>query len=165
MLTPVRRRTAAVSLMLLVPLLTGCGIGFGAQTDKVYQPAVGVNDTSGSVDVLNAVIVSSTDGKGTFVASLVNPADAEPDSLTGLSGDAQGEVASPVKIEPDALVNLADTGAVSVSGDRVAPGNFVRLTLAFDSGQKTMLNVPVVNSEDPEYAGVKAASPSATPAP
>ncbi len=164
MLTPVRRRTAAVSLMLLVPLLSACGIGFGYQTDQVYQPAVGVNDTSGTVDVLGAVIVSGTEGQGTFVASLVNQAGAEDDALTAVTGDAQGTVLSPVQIKPDALVNLADTGAVSITGDRVAAGNFVRLTLQFESGQKTTVNVPVVE-DDAEYADVKTARPPLSPAP
>ncbi len=162
MLTPVRRRTAAVSLMLLVPLLSGCGIGFGAQTDKVYQPAVGVNERSGSIAVMNAVIVSGTEGQGTFVASLVNRIDSDEDELTGITGDAQGQVLSPITVKPDTLVNLADTGAVSVTGDRVAPGNFVRLTLQFSSGQKTELNVPVVADDGP-YVDVKTARPPATP--
>ena len=70
MLTSARRRLAAVALVLLVPLLGACG--FGYQTDQVYQPSVGVNDRDGTVDVLGAVVVSSADGQGTFVASLVN---------------------------------------------------------------------------------------------
>ena len=68
MLTPVRRRLAALALVLLVPGLGACQY----QTDQVYQPGVGVNNRDGTVDVLGAVVVSSTDGKGTFVASLVN---------------------------------------------------------------------------------------------
>jgi len=70
MLTPVRRRLAALALVLLVPSLGACG--FGYQTDKVYQPAVGVNNRSGAVAVLGAVVVSGSDGSGTFVTSLVN---------------------------------------------------------------------------------------------
>ena len=106
------------------------------QTDQVYQPSVGVNDRDGSVDVLGAVVVSSSDGQGTFVASLVNNDLEESDVLTNVTGeDVQALLAAPVRIGPESLVNLADTGAVSVSGDGVSPGKFVRLTLVFQSGQ------------------------------
>ena len=62
-----------------------------------------MNDSSGSVAVMNAVIVSGTDGQGTFVASLVNRIDAGEDELTAISGDAESEVLSPITIKPDTL--------------------------------------------------------------
>ena len=129
-------------MVLLVPTLGACG--FDYQTDQVYQPGVGVNNRDGSVDVLGAVVVSSTDGEGTFVASLVNKSDND-DTLESVTGeDLQAQVSSPVEVKADTLVNLADTGAVSVTGENVEPGKFVRLTLQFEGGQKTEVNVPVV---------------------
>ena len=129
-------------MVLLVPTLGACG--FGYQTDQVYQPGVGVNNRDGSVDVLGAVVVSSTDGEGTFVASLVNKSDTD-DSLESMTGeDVQVQLSAPVEVKADTLVNLADTGAVSVTGENVAPGKFVRLTLQFEGGQTTEVNVPVV---------------------
>lgn len=157
MLTPTRRRLAAVAMVLLVPTLGACG-SFNYQTDQVYQPGVGVNNREGSVDVLGAVIVSSTDGEGTFVASLVNQADTD-DSLESMDGDdILAQISSPVEVKADTLVNLADTGAVSVTGEDVSPGAWVRLTLKFESGQSTELNVPVVPDED-EFSDVEPASP------
>lgn len=144
-------------MVLLVPTLGACG-SFSYQTDQVYQPGVGVNNREGSIDVLGAVVVSSTDGEGTFVASLVNQGE-EADSLESLSGeDIQAQVSSPVEVKADTLVNLADTGAVSVTGEDVSPGAFVRLTLQFEGGQSTELNVPVVPDED-EFSDVEPASP------
>jgi copper(I)-binding protein len=143
MLTSTRRRLAAVALVLLVPVLGACG--FGYQTDQVYQPATGVNNRSGTVDVLNAVVVSSVNGEGTFVASLVNKSDDKDDSLVSMSGDGLTiQLTAPVKVPAGSLVNLADTGAVSVTGDTVQAGKFVRLTLTFESGQSTEINAPVV---------------------
>jgi len=150
-------------MVLLVPTLGACG--FGYQTDQVYQPAVGVNNRDGAVDVLNAVVVtSSTDGDGTFVASLVNKADSD-DSLESVDGeDVQVQVSAPVEVKAGDLVNLADTGAVSVVGDGVQPGDFVRLTLQFESGQSTEVNVPVVPHEE-EFSEVKLASPESSASP
>jgi hypothetical protein len=162
-LTPTRRRLAAVATVLLVPLLAGCG--FGYQTDQVYQPGVGVNNRVGSVDILAAVVVNSAAGEGTFVASLVNKDTKNDDTLVSVTGDdLDVQLAAPVKIASDTLVNLADAGAVSVQGKTIAPGEFARLTLTFESGQKTEINAPVVPYKD-EYNEVRLASPQSTPAP
>ena len=163
MLTSPRRRLAALAVVLLLPTLGACG--FGYQTDQVYQPGVGVNDRSETVNVLGAVVVSTSEGRGTFVASIVNRDVEESDSLSGVTGeDVEAQVSAPVEIAPDSLVNLADTGAVGVTGEGITPGAFTRLTLTFESGQEVELNVPVVPYED-EYRDIKPASssPSATP--
>ncbi len=157
MLTPVRRRLAAVSTVLLVPVLGACNY----QTDQVYQPAVGVNNRAGSVDVLGAVVVSSSAGRGTLVASLVNNDTETDDSLTGVTGTGvEASLVTPVSIAADSLVNLADSGAVGVTGDTVEPGGFVRLTLSFRTGEDVKVNVPVVPASG-EYADIT--SPSLAP--
>jgi hypothetical protein len=159
MLTSTRRRLAAVVLVLLVPALAGCG--FNYQTDQVYQPGVGVNNRDGKVDVLGAVVVSSVDGEGTFVASLVNKDTEDGDSLIQVTADdLDANVSAPVEVPADTLVNLADTGAVSVSGDTVKAGKFARVTLTFESGQRTEVNAPVVPYAE-EFSDVRLASPPA----
>src|SRR3954454_9114528 len=111
MLTSTRPRLAAVALVLLVPALGACG--FGYQTDQVYQPGVGVNNRDGKVDVLGAVVVSSVDGEGTFVASLVNTDQEACDSVIQVTAeDLDAIISAPVEVPAGALVNLADTGAV-----------------------------------------------------
>jgi hypothetical protein len=167
MLRPVRRRLAALAVVALVPALGGCGIaGFAGseyQTDQVYQPGVGVNDKSGTVDVLGAVVVTSSEGEGTLVASFVNQDRSETAALTEVTGDGfETQLTEPVELRAQNLVNLADTGAISVTGEDIVPGKFVRLTLAFDSGQKTPMNIPVV-SNDAEYADITPAEPSGSP--
>lgn len=150
-----RRRIATATLALLVPVLGACS--FEYQTDQVYQPGVGVNERSGTVDVLGAVVVRTSEGEGTFVASLVNTG-SEADRLTNVSGDGlDAEVVSPVELTPDVLLNLAGEGSVRVNGDRVAPGNWVRVNLEFASGQQTEMNVPVV-SRTGEFADISSAN-------
>jgi hypothetical protein len=163
MLTSTRRRLAAVAMVLLVPALAGCG--FNEQTDQVYQPGVGVNNREGDVDVLGAVVVSSLNGEGTFVASLVNKNTSTEDTLVTMTGDGLDiALAAPVKLPADQLVNLADSGAVSVTGETVQPGKFARLTLTFQSGQKTEINAPVVPYSG-DFNDVRLATPKSTTAP
>lgn len=160
---PVRRRLAAASVALLLPTLGACG--FGAQTNQVYQPAVGANEKGASVDVLGAVVVSEEKGSGTFVASLVNTEVDKDDELTGITGqDVQVELSEPVELRADDIVNLADRGVASVTGDRIAPGLYTRLTLEFASGQQTEINVPIVAPEE-EFSEVKPAEPSSSASP
>ena len=162
MLTPVRRRIAALALVLLVPTTGACTY----QTDQVYQPGVGTNDRSETVDVLGAVVVSGTEGSGTFIASLVNKDLEESATLTSVTAEEglTAQLIAPVEVKKESLVNMADLGAVSVSGERAAVGNFVRITLTFDTGQETSVNVPVVDRAE-EFSGVRAAIPSGSPAP
>ncbi|ROR92501.1 hypothetical protein [Nocardioides aurantiacus] len=157
----VRRRLAAASLVLLLPGLGACG--FGAQTNKVYQPAVGSNARGESVDVLGAVVVSEDEGSGTFVASLVNTSLDQDDELTGITGeDVQVQLSEKVELRSDDILNLADAGAVAVEGEGIRAGAYTRLTLEFASGQQTEINVPVVAPEE-EFADVTPAEPSASP--
>jgi hypothetical protein len=159
----VRRSIAAAAVLLAAPALSSCGVSFGAQTDQVYNPSVGVDDRSGQVDVLNALIVSGTDGSGTVVATLVNNDQQTDDTLKGVSGAGKdaGMTVKPggdTTIPAGGLLNLATKGAVTIRGQRVVPGNFVTITFSFDRAQSVTLDGPVVSHSNPDYAGVKVPS-------
>jgi hypothetical protein len=156
----VRRSIAAAAVLLAVPAVSACGVSFGAQTDQVYNPTVGVDDQSGQVYVLNALIVSGSNGSGTVVASLVNNDQQTADTLKGVSGAGKDSSLS-VKLGGDTtipaggLLNLATQGNVTAHGQRIVPGNFVEITFSFDRAQAITVDVPVVSHSDPDYAGVK----------
>ena len=155
----VRRTIAAAVVVLAVPALSSCGVSFGAQTDQVYNPSVGVDDRSGSVDVLNALIVSGTDGSGTVVATLVNNDSENDDTLSGVAGagkDSELKVTmgGDTAIPAGGLLNLADDGQISAEGERVEAGNFVSITFSFERGEAITLDVPVVSGEDPPYEDI-----------
>ena len=159
----VRRSIAAAAVLLAAPALSSCGVSFGAQTDQVYNPSVGVDDRSGQVDVLNALIVSGTNGSGAVVATLVNNDQQTDDTLKGVSGAGKdaGMTVKPggdTTIPAGGLLNLATKGAVTIRGQRVVPGNFVTITFSFDRAQSVTLDVPVVSHSNPDYAGVKVPS-------
>ena len=159
----VSRGLAAAAAVLAATVLSSCGINFGAQTDQVYNPSVGVDDRSGSVDVLNALVVSGTDGSGTVVASLVDNDQVNDDALRGVAGagsDASLKVTAGGNstIPAGGLLNLATDGRIVVRGSRVVPGNLVEITFSFQRGQAVTLKAPVVSASNPVYRGVRVPS-------
>jgi hypothetical protein len=159
--SPIQRRTA-IAALLLAPALTACG--FSAQTDQVYQPAVGVNDRSGTVDILNALVVSGTAGSGTFAGTLVNEDATEDATLESVSGPGITAARRTVDVPAAGNARLAQSGEITLQGSGIEPGSFVELTFAFDSGQRTTMKVPVVEASG-DYADVPLpkASSSSTP--
>lgn len=152
--------------MLAIPLLSSCGVNFGAQTDQVYNPSAGVDDRSGSVDLLNALVVSGSSGSGTVIGTLVDNDQVHADTLRGVAGagrDASLKVTpgGSTTIPAGGLLNLADDGRIGVIGSRVVPGNLVELTFSFDRGKAITVKAPVVNADNPTYRDVTL--PSASP--
>ncbi|HEX2893203.1 MAG TPA: hypothetical protein VHO29_04275 [Marmoricola sp.] len=159
MKSPLRRRTA-IAALLLAPALTACG--FSAQTDQVYQPGVGANDRSGTVDILNAVVVSGEDGSGTFAGTLVNTDATQDDTLESVSGSGITAPRASVDVPAGGLTNLAKSGEVTLQGSDIKPGAFVELTFSFSSGQNTTMKVPVVDASG-DYQDVPLHGPSTSP--
>ena len=145
------QRRVAIAALLLAPALAACG--FNEQTDQVYQPAVGINDRSGEVDILNALIVSGEDGSGTFAGTLVNKDQTHDDTLDSVTGPGVTSPSRTVEVPAAGVARLADSGAVTVKGSAIRPGTFIELTLGFASGQSTTVKVPVVAATG-DYADV-----------
>jgi hypothetical protein len=148
-----RRSIAAAAVVLAAPMLASCG--FGAQTDQVYNASAGVDNRDGTVDVLNALIVSGRDGSGTVVAGLVNNDEQHDDALTGITGSGL-TVKGPSRttIPAGGMVNLSTQGKYSAYGQNLVPGKFVTLTFTFERSQQVTLDVPVMSSSNPDYADV-----------
>ena len=121
----IARGVAAGALALALPALSACS---GFATDKVYTPAPGANDRSGDVDVLNAVIVATQDGHGTFVASFSNNLDANTnnnfenvdDELTGITGDFTATLPSGDAPAQDDAAADDEANAQETSNDEAA---------------------------------------------
>lgn len=152
-----RRSLALVSgALLLTAPLASCG--FDPATDRVNTHTPGTSDRDGTVDVLNAVIVSADEGSGVLITTLVNndnDNEASLDSVTADDGEAvQVGQFSPISVDPNGMVNLAaeDQQGIPVQGE-LAAGDVVPLTLQLSGGQVVQLDVPVVwNCE--EFAGI-----------
>jgi hypothetical protein len=160
-----RRTLATVAASLaLVSALAACG--FNYPTDRINNITAGANDRNGTVEVLNAAIVSKEANLGTLVATLVNTNQTQQVTVTSITGDgtAVGQVSmQPFPINPNSVVNLASQGGISVEGT-FSLGQFVKLTIAFDNGETAVLSVPVV-SDAGQWAGLDHATPSPTQSP
>lgn len=162
-----RRILTTAAAAALLPLgLSACT---SQATDVIYQPAQGVNDRSGDVDVLNALIVTGEEGEGRLIAGLANNAE-EDDEITGVAGAGEDEAVSvefgggDTKIPGQGFLQLADEGAaqVTVSGDDVMPGTFIRLSIQFANAEPVEVHVPVVSPGE-DFAGVVSSTPSESP--
>ncbi len=147
----------------VAPVLASCSFGtsnFDAQTNQFYTPAEGVNERSGGVDVLNALVVADEAGRGRFIAGLVNNSDTTDDALTQVQGsgedaEIQGSLSSPVDVVRDGFVNLAEDGEpVMLEGDQIVPGTFVEVTITFQEAEEATVKLPVVTAED-DYASIE----------
>lgn len=158
------RRSFAYTIAAVALATTGLSsCGFDYATDRYYTPAAGTNDSSGEVNVLAAVIVSTTPGSGTFIASLANDSQTEDVTLTevGLTEGTPAEFA-PVVVGQASLVNLAEPATnIKLAGDFEA-GDFVEVSLAFDNGSNVVLDVPVVENGG-DYAGLDGPAPAEEP--
>ncbi|WP_157551158.1 copper chaperone PCu(A)C [Nocardioides jensenii] len=169
----IARAIAAGTLVLTAPLLSSCGFNYA--TDKVYTPAPGANDRDAEVDVLNAVIVATEDGKGTLVTTLSNNSLDDADRLTAVSGkvvstsDDDGEggpveaKVKPVDIEPGSYTRIATASDTLGKGEAaLVPGivvtgpfklgGWVELTLTFKTSDPVTVQVPVVENNG-QWAG------------
>lgn len=167
----IARAMATGTLVLAAPMLTSCGFNFA--TDQVYTPAPGANNRDESVDVLNAVIVATEDGKGTFLTTLVNNEITPPgvgsggtnadDMLTGISGEATADI-EPIKIRAGDYTRIAtttesfpagrpgvDQEGIPVTGD-FKLGGWVKLTLTFKNSEPVDVEVPVLTNSG-QWAG------------
>ncbi len=95
-------RSTAVAMLLAVPTLSSCATtNFDAQTDQYYTPADGENAREGTVDVLNALIVSEEPGQGRLIAGLSNPGTSGRAPVGAESGDSQDSQDTQTEVEGD----------------------------------------------------------------
>jgi hypothetical protein len=157
------RRTLALGTAGLAATLTLTACGFNYPTDKINNLTAGVNDRNGTVEVLNAVVVSKKDGRGTFVAGFANNNQTQQVQVTGMSSSSSKVTSVDAKkfgIPPNGFVNLADSGGVLVTGTFVR-GDFINMTITYDNGETTSIGVPVVDDSG-QWAGLDTARPSPT---
>jgi copper(I)-binding protein len=158
------RRTCALGVVGLLAsgVLGGCGFSYA--TDRINSVTAAANYRNGTVEILNAAIVSRRQNAGTFVAGFANNDQAKTITLTDVAGDgtAVGAVTtSPIQIPANGYVNLAAQGGIALNGTFSA-GQYVSLTFTFDDGETVTLQVPVF-ADSGQWAGLDHAkqSPSA----
>jgi len=162
------RLLCAGALVLAAPTLTSCSKE--KATDEIYTPANAANNRDGRIDVLNAAIVSTEEGSGTFVVTLVNNDTNEPgaskdhsDQFVGLAGEVTAKLGKPVDVPAGGLAVLAEPAGegIKVTGNFEA-GQFVTVTLTFKNADEVTLEVPVVENAG-AFAGQDGPAPPEEP--
>jgi hypothetical protein len=168
--TSVRRRALAAAALTVTAGLTlsACGTSFGAQTNKVYQPAVGAN-ARGEVDVLNALLVANPDGTATVSAGVVNNADTEQTlssveatTLDGKTLPVEDVTTKQLPLKPgvyNLLGSSTDAGGFRVKG--AEPGLYVKVTFTFSDSSPVTIEAPVV-ARTAEYDNITGADGTST---
>jgi hypothetical protein len=158
-ISPLPQRTVrsilatGAAVLLAASVTAGCGAGFDAQTNQVYQAAEGANGDSGSIAARNFLIVADDQGKGTLHGVLVNTGDTD-DRLASIAVDPSVEGVRVTGAEPAPLpagesVTLSgrESGSKPVAVTGAKPGQMIKLTVSFgDAGPITML-VPVITED------------------
>jgi hypothetical protein len=146
---PISRSLRLLALGALLPLLAACAsVGVSAQTGQVYIPADGANNRTGSVYVLNAVVVSGSTGGGTLVTTFVDTKTDAGDTVTSITGSGLTVTGTFPKIPAGGHTNLADLPPIFVTGAGVAAGGYVTLTFDFQQASPVTMDVPVIAPTD-----------------
>lgn len=160
-MSTVRRRRIAATALATTALLTlgACGTSFDAQTNKIYQAAVGA-DHRGDIDALSTLLVANEDGSATLSTSLINNTDTDHEltsvqatTLDGKTLEVRGD--EPLKAPRGVLTPVGS--ATGTSGfwitEGATAGAYVRLTLTFTDSAPITIEAPVV-TRTAEYANV-----------
>ena len=154
------RTRPVLTLMLFamssLVLTTGCAAGNNAQTLKPYAPADGVDANSGTIRVLNALVVADAlGGPGVVSLTIVNRG-LRDDSLTDLtSPDGTVDLTGNRDIPAGGAVRFgaATEPSATISGLTKQPGQYMTLILTFRRTEPIAFRTIVVPPKGP-YASL-----------
>lgn len=150
-------RWVAVATLVLVPTMSGCAAGRGAQTSQAYQATEAVSATHEAIDIRNMFVLGPapgqaiTAGAGAAVyLSLINNANA-PERLVAVGAPglaSSGRLPSGgVQLPPRQLVSPGQNGTPITLEGLATPlrgGEWRKVTLQFQQAGAVTVNVPVV---------------------
>ncbi len=169
-MTSLRRKSAlaVAAVAVATPLLSSCGFNYA--TDRPNTIANGGYHLDGDVHVLAARIITPAAGTGTFVASISVEPEADPVTVTGVSGEGlTAGTFTPVEVQNGSMVNLFKEGGVPVTG-QFAAGDNLPVKVEFDNGESIDVYAIVVKQcyeysdvQTPQSKPSRQASPSSSP--
>jgi hypothetical protein len=150
-----RRLPAVTAALLLSAALSACG--FDYSTDSIYVSSAGVDDRTGPLDVLSAVVVAAEPDRGTFIASFSNNSPDSPERIQDVrpgSADPSLTISGfkPVTLPPGGLISLAADPSATLTGT-FTPGEYVDIVIEARNAEDIEMSVPVVAATD-QYAGL-----------
>ncbi|KTR37359.1 hypothetical protein NS263_15705 [Curtobacterium oceanosedimentum] len=164
---------------------TGCEFMSPAHTTEIKQITDGVNVSTGSIDIRNALFISDQEDDARFVGTIVNTGSEDVTLSIEVGGDTQTVVvpgngrADLGSNDPSASRNsggdsadgntgqgseVADPKAVLFDASDVVPGSLVKTYFSYSGAEGVSASVPVLTSALEEYQTLApSTSPSATP--
>ena len=132
-----RTRPVLTSALLAIPALAlaaGCAAGQNAQTLQPYSPADGIVANSGTIRVLNALVVADPAGNTGVVSMTIVNRGNRLDSLTNLaSGNGTVDFTGTRNLPPQVAVRFGATTdpSATINNLTAKPGQAITLTLSF----------------------------------
>jgi len=160
---------------------TGCEFISPAHTREIKQITDGVNVSTGTIDVRNALLIADDADEARFVGTLVNTSDEDDLTVSiEVGGDTQtvevpanthvdlGMAVSPTaqatagtEVGEDTQGTEPGTGSEVVFRDADAtPGSLVKVYFSYSGAEGVSASVPVLTSAQEEYATL---APNPTP--
>ncbi|GAB3490805.1 hypothetical protein [Flexivirga lutea] len=149
-----RPAVGAVALAATATALSGCMYLSPAQTTKSYEAADGTDQTIGSLQLQNLLIVASAKGApGALQGLAVNNAQS-PIKLTVTTGDTSTSITVPAAtaVRLDGKRTAADKATVSpvtVPSVAARPGKAQKVTFTTQKTGSTVVEVPVLLNQGP----------------
>lgn len=137
---------------------TGCEFISPADTKNIKQITDGVNVSTGSVDVRNALLISDTGKDARFVGTLINNGSKGRTVSVEIGGDTET-----VRVPGNGRVDLANDqkhDALDFSDVSAEPGSLVKVYFSYPGAEGVSASVPVLTSAQEEYATL---APTPTP--
>jgi hypothetical protein len=147
--------TPVLLAMSSLVVTTGCAAGLNAQTLKPYAPADGVVANSGTIRVLNALVVADPSGTGVVSLTIVNRGNRD-DSLTDLtSPDGTVDLTGTRDLPAGTAVRFGATTepSATISALKSQAGGTITLRLSFARAKPITLQTVVVAPTGP-YADI-----------
>lgn len=153
-----RRLLTYLTTLAMIGVLAGCG-----SPDLKYEPAIGSNARTPTIQALSLAVVTNDKGVGTLVGSVLNEAKETDHLIDVKAASDNGPIttrlpAGPVALPHDELVKLATQNAVMLRSDNVRQGFWIDLTLRFDNSAPMELKAPVEPQSGP-YAEIEVTTP------
>jgi hypothetical protein len=135
-------------------ILSTAVVTFSLASCSTDQRAEGVDESRGqvertaTVDALDLVLVTNTDGVARMIGTLINQAE-QPDRLLGLDVDSEPPGHSviladgPYVLREDEPLRLYRDANVTLLAEELTPGYRAEVTLVFASSEPIQTTVPV----------------------
>ncbi|WIB35777.1 hypothetical protein [Curtobacterium sp. MCJR17_043] len=128
---------------------TGCEFLSPARTKEIRQITDGVDVSTGSIDVRNALLITDTGEDARFVGTLVNTGERDRTVTLELDGTDQT-----VEVPSNSTVVLADDeqhDTVDFDDVTAEPGSLVKMYFSYQGAEGASATVPVLTSAQEEY--------------